>query len=105
MSSAEPVRKRSGRLAYIWIMVVATLVAGAAFVLKIAEFLHTLESPDADGFITVPIVVYFLVAAGYGFLLAWAWAKGDFRRIEEPKYEMLERELEYEQLEKQGLEP
>jgi hypothetical protein len=103
--TAAAVRVGTRRALYVWIMVVGTLVAGAAFVLKIAEFLHTLEAPDADGFVTVPVTVYFIVAAGYAFLLCWAWAKGDFRRIEEPKYEMLERELEYDRLEEQGLEP
>jgi len=95
----------SGRRTYMGIAIVATFVAGGAFVYKIAEFIHTLESPDVEGFVTVPVTVYFIVAAGYLCLLVWSWMRGDFERIEEPKYEMLERELEYERLEERGIEP
>jgi hypothetical protein len=86
-------------------MLLGIALAGAAFAWKLAEFLHAMESPDAGGFVAVPVTVYFIVATGYACLLASSWLKGDFDRIEEPKYEMLERELEYERLEQQGIEP
>lgn len=95
----------SNRAAYIWVMILGTLLAGVAFAFKIAEFLHTLESPDVEGFVVVPVTTYFVVAAGYSCLFLWAWSRGHFHRIEEPKYRMLEQELEYERLEEQGYEP
>jgi nitrogen fixation-related uncharacterized protein len=95
----------TNRAAYIWVMVFGTLLAGVAFAFKIAEFLHTLESTEVEGFVVVPVTIYFVVAAGYVCLFLWAWSSGHFRRIEEPKYRMLEQELEYERLEEQGYEP
>jgi hypothetical protein len=35
---------------------------------------------------------YLLASLGFFFLLLWAAARGMFRDIERPKYEMLERE-------------
>ncbi len=99
MNTTAPRYAPPQRRLFIWIMMVAVLAAGAAFTLKIAQFLHTLESPDVEGFITVPITTYFAVAMGYLFLFGWCWAKGDFKRIEEPKFTMLEREMEYDELE------
>jgi len=98
--AAEPdVRK-----VYVGVMLAGVALGGAAFVFKITEFLRTLESPDVEGFVLVPVMVYFAVAAGFAFLFAWSWVSGHFRRIEEPKYAMLERELEYDRLESEGTE-
>ncbi len=93
------------RAAYIWIMLVGTMLGGVAFVFKIVEFLHALESPESSGFVMVPVTAYFVVAAGWTCLLVWSYLHGDFARIEEPKYRMLEREFEYERLEEAGIEP
>jgi hypothetical protein len=95
---------RDVRKVYVGVMLAGVLAGGAAFVLKIVEFLRTLDSPDVQGFVLVPVTVYFAVAAGFGFLFAWAWVAGHFRRIEEPKYTMLEQELEYDRLEAKGIE-
>ncbi|MFQ5478727.1 MAG: hypothetical protein ACE5E4_08930 [Candidatus Binatia bacterium] len=101
MNETEKGGTSSEKKLYIWVMLVGTLFAGGAFVLKLAEFLHTLESPDVEGFVAVPVTVYFIVAAGWACMLGWAWSRGSFARIEEPKYRMLEQEMEYERLERQ----
>jgi hypothetical protein len=103
MSEPKPRKGISERKLYVWLMVVGVGLGGVAFVFKIMEFLRTLESPDAEGFVVVPITTYFVVATGYLFLLGWAWASGQMKRLEEPKYDMLARELDYERLEKDGV--
>lgn len=81
----------------LWIaMVVGTLVAGAAFVYKIAEFIFTLNSNDVQGFADVPVTIYFVVAAGWLCLLVWCFVSGQFTNIELAKFEMLEMEEAYE---------
>lgn len=103
MSDVQETKWTERRL-YVWLMLVGVGFGGLAFAFKIAEFLQTLESPDAEGFVLVPITTYFVVATGYAFLLAWSWSSGQMERLEEPKYDMLARELEYERLEKDGIE-
>lgn len=105
MSVVAASKRPSTRVVYIWIMGVGICFGGVAFVFKIVEFMRTLNSPEVAGFVVVPVAVYFAVAAGFVCLFGWAWLSGHFQRIEEPKYAMLERELEYEQLEEQGIDP
>ena len=44
----------------------------------------------------VPVTIYFVVAAGWLCLLCWSFVSGQFKDVEEPKYEMLRLEEEYE---------
>ena len=88
-------KKRSKRA--LWIsMVVGIVFGGAAFAYKIVEFMFTLSEPAAQGFAEVPITVYFCVAAGWLSLLGWCFASGQFKDLEQAKYDMLEQEAEYE---------
>ena len=81
----------------LWIaMIVGTIVAGTAFVYKIAEFIFTLNSNDVQGFADVPVTIYFVVAAGWLCLLVWCFVSGQFTDVEQAKFEMLEMEEEYE---------
>ena len=69
----------------------AAVCAGCMFVFKLFAFLRTIERDEMAGFAFDPIVVYGFVAMGFLFLLIWAYMTGQFRDIERPKYEMLER--------------
>ena len=37
---------------------------------------------------------YLFVAGGFAFLFLWALSRGQFKDVEEPKYRMLQRNLE-----------
>ncbi len=77
-------------------MIFGVAVAGIAFVYKIAEFIFTLNSDAVQGFADVPVTIYFVVAAGWLCLLVWCFLSGKFTNVEEPKFEMLRMEEEYE---------
>jgi hypothetical protein len=88
---------RRGRVV-TWVTMIAGLAAaGIAFAIKVTEFVLTLDSDEVPGFAEVPVGVYFLVAAGWVGLLVWSFATGKLRDLERPKYEMLEKEEDYEQ--------
>jgi len=86
------------RLLVIWTMIVGVVLAGLAFAYKIAAFLFTLASPDFRGTFDVSILVYFAVSAGWLCILAWSFMTGKFKQMERSKYDMLEKEEEYERL-------
>ena len=71
--------------------VTAITAAGGMFIFKLFSFLKTIKKDELAGFAFDPIMVYAFVAMGFLFLLAWAFMTGQFRDIERPKYEMLER--------------
>ncbi len=77
-------------------MIVGVGAAGVAFIYKIAEFIFTLSSSDVQVFADVPVTIYFVVATGWLLLLVWCFKSGQFKNVEEPKYEMLRMEEEYE---------
>lgn len=91
----ERLARRQQRV--LWIsMIVGVVFGGAAFAYKIVEFLFTLSSPEARGFAEVPVTVYFFVAAGWLCLLVWCFVSGQFKNLEQAKFDMLEMEEEYE---------
>lgn len=69
----------------------ASTAAGLMFCYKLFAFLSTHRRGDLAGFAFDPIIVYGFVAAGFLFLLAWAFLSGHFRDLERPKYELFER--------------
>jgi hypothetical protein len=88
---------RSKRM--LWVTTVVGIVfGGAAFIYKVIEFMFTLSSPESRGFAEVPVMVYFCVAAGWLFLLAWCFLTGKLKNNEEAKFEMLRMEEDYERL-------
>jgi cbb3-type cytochrome oxidase subunit 3 len=92
----DPGGSRKGKR-NLWIaMILGIFVAGVAFAYKIAEFLVTLNAPEAQGFADVPVTAYFFVAAGWLFLLVWCFRTGKFKNMEQAKYDMLRQEEEYE---------
>lgn len=91
--------RRFGRIV-LWS---GSAIAGLTFAFKIVEFIWTLDSPEAPGFAVVPVVTYFIVAAGYALLFAWAYASGQFANMERPKSAFLEREDELDRQERRGV--
>ena len=87
---------------FLWIFgPIVILVAGTAFVFKLIEFLYaaTTTGPDSLGSFLMPVLTYLLVAAGYLSLFFWAYASGQFRDVEGPKYRMLEMQDEIDRAE------
>jgi len=80
--------------------VLAVTAAGCMFVYKLFAFLETIKRDELVGFAFDPIVVYAFVTMGFLCLLGWAFLTGQFRNIEAPKYEMLERFEEQERSER-----
>jgi len=66
-------------------MWVGTIVAALTFAFKIVEFIWTLDSPEAPGFAVVPVVTYFIVAAGYVLLFCGPIKRGNSNIWSSPK--------------------
>lgn len=98
MSAEE--RTRFGALHVFFI--VAVLIAGGMFTFKLFSFLRTIQRDELAGFAFDPILTYGFVAAGFLALLGWAVWTGQFRDVEQPKYEMLERFREQERREREA---
>ena len=85
------------------VAVIAVLIlvpAAYGFIDKIYAFISVAEGAhDELRFTIVPVLNYFLLAAGFFCLLIWATLQGMFRNIERPKYTMLEREAELQRRE------
>lgn len=99
-ATAEP---RGPRRAVLAFFCTAVTVAGCMFTFKLYSFLKTIRRDELAGFAFDPIVIYGIVATGFLLLLAWAFLTGQFRDIERPKHEMLERFLEQERAEQELL--
>jgi len=87
---------RNSRRGILSFFVFAVTVAGCMFCYKLFAFLKTIRKDELAGFAFDPIVIYGLVAAGFLFMLGWAFLSGQFRNVEQPKYDMLERWQEQE---------
>lgn len=79
--------------------VVAVTIAGCMFTFKLFSFLKTIKKDELAGFAFDPILIYGFVAMGFLCLLSWAYLTGQFKDIERPKHEMLERFREQERAE------
>ena len=75
------------------------VVCATAFIYKLTEFSMTVVRDGLEGFGIVAISVYLVGLVGLLFWNMWAYSKGYFRNIEEPKFRMLEMEEEYERVE------
>ncbi len=74
-----------------WVFFTFVFSAGTLFFYKLYTFLATIKNDEMAGFAFDPLVVYGFVALGFLCLLAWAYLSGQFRDVEGPKYDMLER--------------
>ena len=90
-----------------WVLtffVVACTGAGGMFINKLFAFLKTIRKDELAGFAFDPLIIYGFVAMGFLILLAWAFLTGQFRNIEQPKYDMLAQFDRQERAERLGLE-
>jgi hypothetical protein len=94
MSAPESKRARRWRLIIVSLMGAAMAIAGIGFSLKVHDFLEDWLSDAGIGFAGSHLLTYGLVAIGFFCLLGFAFLKGHFARIEEPKHAMLAREIE-----------
>ena len=83
-------QRGSKRAIHIFFLTAVT-VAGGMFCFKLFAFMSTIKKDELAGFAYDPIFIYFFVALGFLFLLVWAYSSGQFKDIERPKFEMLER--------------
>ena len=79
--------------------ITVSLMAGCMFVFKLFSFMETDKREELAGFAFDPIMIYAFVAAGFLVLLGWAYLTGQFRDIEQPKYDMFKRIAEQERQE------
>lgn len=75
----------------------AIAISGVGFAWKIYEFADDLADQHGLRFAGVHLLAYAFVAAGFLSLLAYAFLKGHFRDIEEPKFDLLEKERRYDE--------
>lgn len=90
------------RLLATWIVGIAVIIGGATFVYKLVEFANTAMDEDMPGFALVSVVPYFAATLGFLLLAVWAFLRGHFKDIEEPKYRMLEQEEKYDRAERES---
>lgn len=80
----------------IWLFGFVVFAGGAAFFYKLYEFFVELTSPDGLRFAGSHLLTYCLVAGGFLLLLVYSFMSGHFSDIEEPKFTLLETEIEYD---------
>lgn len=102
-SEVQSPRERRERRAIMTFFSIAVTVGGCMFVFKLFSFLKTIRRDELAGFAYDPILVYGFVAAGFLFLLIYAFVSGQFRDVERAKHEMLERFYEQERAEHPNL--
>ncbi|MCS7049430.1 MAG: hypothetical protein NZ483_09080 [Verrucomicrobiae bacterium] len=88
-----------------WLVVLAVAIGGATFLYKLVEFANTATHEDMPGFALVSVVPYLTATFGFLLLAIWAFLRGHFRDIEQPKYDMLDQEREYDLAEQQRSHP
>ncbi|MFQ5748966.1 MAG: hypothetical protein ACE5H3_05845 [Planctomycetota bacterium] len=82
--------KNPVRTAAIVFFTGASLFAGVGFLVKLYEFLVSIDDASIIGFAIAPLVNYALVACGFLALLVWAFLGGQFSDVEKTKYDFLE---------------
>jgi hypothetical protein len=82
-----------------WGVGVAVAGGGVTFCFKLWEFVETASRGDMPGFAFATVVSYFIATAGFLCLAAWAFLRGHYRDIEEPKHRLLDTEARYDRLE------
>jgi nitrogen fixation-related uncharacterized protein len=76
--------------------VIVMVIAGGAFVYKMAEFAMTIVKDDVEGFGAVAVATYLIGMLPIVFVTLWAVLSGKFRDIERPKFRLLELDREIE---------
>jgi nitrogen fixation-related uncharacterized protein len=88
-------RPPAGPVAFV-LAIAVMVIAGGAFVYKMAEFTVTIARDEVEGFGAVAVATYLIGMVPIVFVTLWAVLTGRFHDIEAPKYRVLEidRELE-----------
>lgn len=88
-----PIQKQ-GRfhVVMLWIFATVILIASLGFVYKLYEFFHDITNEEGLRFAGAHLLTYVLVAGGFFMLLGYAFLRGHFANIEQPKYDLLEQE-------------
>ena len=83
-----------------WILgffLISMAIAGVGFSVKIFEFADDLADEKGLQFAGAHLLTYGLVAIGFLLLLLHSFLCGHFRDIEEPKFDLLEKERRYDE--------
>ena len=83
-------QQRKKRIVHIFFGV-AIAFAGSTFVMKLFAFLKTNKKDELAGFAFDPLFIYAAVTMGFLFMLTWAYLSGQFRNVEQEKFDMIER--------------
>jgi len=91
--------KRSYRPLITWTVLGAVAVGGVTFCLKLYEFIRTANEGALPGFAFATVFSYFIATAGFLCLAIWAYLKGHYHDLEEPKFRLLRDEEELDRRE------
>ncbi len=76
------------------VFIVVAALAGLGFVYKLWEFFEDLSNSEGLRFAGAHLLSYLLVAGGYLALLGYCFMTGQFSSIEQPKHDLLQKEIE-----------
>ena len=75
---------------------VVILPGGISFTSKMIAYSKVELVEDGMAGFALPFINYIFVALGFVALFAWAFFMGHFRDIEQPSYDMLNREMTFD---------
>lgn len=79
------------------IMIFAVILPGGiSFVSKMVAYSKVELVEDGMAGFALPFINYIFVALGFVALFTWAFFMGHFRDIEQPSYDMLNREMSFD---------
>lgn len=94
-------RRRGGtRRGVMIFFLCAAAASGIGFAVKIYQFAQDMLQEHGIGFAGAHLMTYACVALGFLLLLAGTFFRGHYAEIEKPKYDLLERELMHDRLER-----
>jgi hypothetical protein len=75
---------------------VVILPGGVSFISKMVAYSKVELVEDGMAGFALPFINYIFVALGFVALFTWAFFMGHFRDIEQPSYDMLNREMSFD---------
>jgi len=94
-----------GKRLITWLVGLSVAGGGLTFCLKLYDFIKTASQGDLPGFAFATVVSYFIVTVGFLCLALWAFLRGHYDDIEEPKYRLLRTEEEIDRRESEDPSP
>jgi hypothetical protein len=83
----------------------AVVIGGLTFIYKLWEFMETAAKGELPGFAFATVISYFVVTIGFLSLAIWAFLRGHYRDIEEPKERLMKTEEELDRMERRQAGP